>query len=182
MLVILVALALFTPGVIEVYHYLRFGHFVGYGLHTDILRGNLDIGSNDTYYARLWNLTTSPFDIEGCPFASDVPGAGSSVVYNWDIQKWNISNKQWMSLHGADNWVPKAFGGSWNDEEPCIDPELTHLQPLQSRKVAWVYKDWVTTGELVRIAIHTSVSKAPEGQQIIYTDAFVVQKGGLKSN
>jgi hypothetical protein len=178
MLVVLVALALLIPGVIEIGHYLRFGHFIGYGLHTDIVRGNSDIGYADMYFANVWNLTISPFDIEGCVFANDVPGRQDSVFYRWDVQKWDSANQRWMSLHGADTWVPNPFGGSWN-EEPCF-PQMTHIGPFQSHKVAWVYKDWVTTGEPVRMAIHTSVLKSPNMQQIIYTKTFVVKRHLLR--
>ena len=156
---------------VEILHHHRFGHFVGYGLHTDVLLANTDVGTYDTYVARLWNLSLRTLEIEGCR----LPGgyAGSGVLYRWDIQKWELSNKRWVSLRGADTWVPVAFG-SYGNEEDCRR-ELTYVRPLQTRRVGWVYKGWVTTGEPIRMAIHTSVAVPPDEQQIVYTDLFVVK-------
>jgi hypothetical protein len=155
----------------ETVHHHRFGHFVGYGLHTDVIVANSAIGTYDTYVARIWNISIKTLDIEGCR----LPGgyAGEGIIYRWDIQKWEQSGKRWVSLRGADTWVPKPFGG-YDNEEPCR-PEMTPVRPLQSLRAGWVYKDWVTTGESIRVAIHTSATSPPEKQQIVYTSMFVVK-------
>ena len=87
----------------QAWHRYRFGHFLGYGLHTDVVIGDSDIGTNDVYYARIWNLSASTVEIEGCR----LPGgyAGEGVLYRWDVQKWDSSAQQWSNLRGADNWV-----------------------------------------------------------------------------
>lgn len=175
-----VVLGLLALGLAEMSHHRKFGHFVGYGLHTDVILGNSDIGSNDTYIAKLTNFAAKPFDIEGCVFPSDVVGVPDSVLYRWDVQKWDPSSRQWISLRGADTWVQKPFGGYWS-EEPCRSV-ITQIRPFQSQTVAWVYKDWVTTGDPVRMAIHTSATLPPEGQQIVYTDTFIVKRPTAKSN
>ena len=171
-LAVLICIATVVLGTAEIYHHIRFGDFFGYGLHTDVILGDSDIESNDTYFARLWNFSATPLEMEGCVEASDVGGVPDSVLYRWDVQKRDSANQRWVSLHGADTWVSTEFGGYWK-EEGCR-PVMTALQPLRSRKVAWVYKDWVTTREPIRIAFHTSVTKSPEAQTIIYTILFVV--------
>jgi hypothetical protein len=164
-LAVLTAVGLLTCGVAETWHHRRFGDFFGYGPHADVILGNSDIGTDDMYYANLSNFSLASFELEGCLFASDVFGVPDSVLYRWDVQKWdNISGK----------WVATPFGGYWN-EEPCR-PTLTRMAPLQTRQVAWVFKDWVTAGESVRMAIHTSIRKSLSQQTIICTDAFVVKR------
>ena len=176
---------LLAVGATELYHRCRFGDFFGYGLHTDVILGNSDIGNNDMYYARLWNVSFKPFQIEGCVSPSgDDGGVPRSVVYRWDVQKREPSSQHWVSLRGADTWVMSPFGGSWYGgswlQDRCL-PATTQIRPLQSRKVAWVYRDWVTNGDAIRIAIHTSVRVAPENQRIIYTDLFVVAPHQVKN-
>jgi hypothetical protein len=154
----------------EIYHRLKFGHFASYGAHTDVILGNSDIASDDMYYAHLYNFSVLPLEIDGC---IAVHTDGSAVVdYRWDVQKWDSSRSQWASLRGANTWVPKAFGGYWTADKCHRVPTI--VLPFTSKKVAWVYKDWVTTGEPVRIALHTSVTSPPESQRIIYTKTFIV--------
>ncbi len=156
----------------ELSHKRRFGHFFGYGPHMDVVLGDSDVASQDTYYARLWNLSLSSFRIQGCR----LPGGyvGSGILYRWDVQKWEPSGHIWNSLRGADNWVADPFSGYSNDEGCRM--ETTHVRPLSSRTVGWVYEDWVTTGAPVRFAIHTSLTTPPGNQQILYTDTFVVRR------
>lgn len=157
---------------VEGYHFWRTRHFVGYGPHIDVVVGNSDIGRRDMYYARYWNLSAHSDYIEGCR----LPGgyAGEGILYRWDVQKWNGTARRWDSLRGADNWVPTPFGGYGSDKK-CM-AEVTRIRPLGSRVLGWVYKDWVTTGEPVRIAIHTSLSLPPSQQPILYTTTFVVDR------
>lgn len=170
---LLVAVVVLALGGAELYHQIVFGHFVGWGIHTDVVLGNSDVGTRDMYFAKLWNLSLTPFEIEGCLFANDVPGVPASVLYRWDVQKHGSSGDRWLSLHGADTWMPGPFEGVWR-EEGCV-PSVTRVLPLHRRTVGWVYKDWVTTGEPVRMAIHTSATKPPEAQHIVYTQTFVVK-------
>jgi len=172
-LVALICLLTIAIGVAEIHHRFKFGHFVGYGINTDVVLGNSDVGNSDMYYAWARNITFRPFPIEGCREASDVGGRPDSVYYHWDVQKLDHSNQRWISLDGADTWVPTAFGGSWR-EVPCR-PVKTLLQPLGLRRLAWVFKDWVTTGEPVRMAIHSSATVPPEAQKVIYTELFIVR-------
>lgn len=172
-LTLAVGIIALTFAAVEVSHRRKYGDFVKYGLHTDIVVGNSSLASNDTYIAQLWNVSMSPLTIEGCLQPSDVVGVPPAIVFRWDIQKWNSHKKQWNSLRGADNWVSAPFGGYWK-EESC-DPIKTVVKPFHKMNIAWVYKGWVTTGEPIRMAIHTSATAPPQSQEIIYTKTFVVK-------
>ena len=171
---IIVSVAL-VLSVLEGRHYQRMRHFAGYGPHIDVVLGNSDIGRRDTYYARLWNVSLHNIYIEGCR----LPGgyAGEGVMYTWDVQRWNAASQTWESLRGADHWVPTPFGGYGNEEKCAKNAvEMTRVRPLGAAVLGWVYKDWVTTGEPVRMAIHTSISRPPSQQPIFYTNTFVVNR------
>jgi hypothetical protein len=179
-ILILAMIGLLAIVAAEVSHHRKFGHFFGYGVHADVILGNSDVGTADTYYAIVWNFSFLSIKIEGCIFPSDVMGVPDSVIYRWDVQKRDTSNQRWVSLQGADTWMPGPFDGNWKDE-PC-GTVTTRLWPFQDgREAAWVYKDWVTTGEPIRMAIHTSVTRPPEKQHIIYTDTFIVNRSLAKS-
>jgi hypothetical protein len=175
-IVLIAVLVLFVStvlaaSVLESRHYYRMHHFLRYGPHIDVVLGDSEIGRKDTYYARIWNLSVHSIYVEGCR----LPGgyAGEGILYRWDVQRWNSSAQRWDSLRGADSWVPTPFGAYDNDEKKCRQ-EMTRIRPFGTRVLGWVYKDWVTTGEPVRIAIHTSLSRPATQQPILYTSTFVV--------
>ncbi len=174
-LVVAAASVFLLVGSTEVLHRRKYGHFVAYGIHTDVILGNSDVGMNDTYWARLENFSFGPLELVGCVFPNDVIGEPNSILFHWDVQKRAPNSTMWVSLRGADNWVEVPFGGT-SDDTPCR-PTKVRLMPFQSRIVAWVFDTWVTTGEPVRLAIHTSATTPPEHQKIIYTDTFIVKQG-----
>ena len=159
--------------VLEVFHYRRVGYLFGYGPHIDVILGNSSIGRNDTYCARLSNLSLHSVYVEGCR----LPGgyAGKGIMYSWDIQRWNASRQLWESLGGADHWVEEPFGG-FDNKEKCAPNalETTRIRPFRTAVLGWVYKDWVTSREPIRMAIHTSLSLPTDRQPILYTRTFVV--------
>jgi hypothetical protein len=161
--------------IIEGRHYYQLRHFAGYGPHIDVVLGRGWSSRRDTYYARLWNISVHSIYIEGCR----LPGgyAGEGVIYTWDVQRWNDSSQSWDSLRGADHWASTPFG-SFEDNPKCPSKavEVTRIRPLRATVLGWVYKDWVTTGEPVRMAIHTSLSLPPSQQPIFYTNTFIVNK------
>jgi hypothetical protein len=165
-----VAFALAVLVCIEGFHYYKFRHFVGYGVHMDVVLGNSDVGRRDTFRARVWNLSSRTLDVEGCRLPGGYVGEG--ILYHWDVQKWNVRTSTWDSLEGADNWLPTPFGKElW---EGC-NPEVTHIRPFSTRVLGWVYNSWVTSGEPVRVAVHTSLHVPPTQQRILYTETFVVR-------
>jgi hypothetical protein len=168
------ALALTACVSIEGFHYYKFRHLVGWGVHMDVALGNSDAGERDTYYARVWNVSLHSLSVEGCRLPGGYVGEG--ILYRWDVQKWDAATRQWNSLQGADNWMQGPFEGSKEDGLEGCNAESTRIGPFSTRVLGWVYKDWVTSGEPVRMAIHTSVSVPAMQQQILYTDTFVVRR------
>ena len=158
---------------VEGFHFWRMRHFVRYGPHIDVVPGNSEIGRRDMYFARYWNVSAHSVYIEGCRLPGGYLGAG--MLYRWDMQRWNATAQRWDSLRGADKWVPTEFGGFDDDYKKCM-AEVTRIPPLGSRVLGWVYKDWVTTREPIRMAIHTSLSLPPSQQPILYTTTFVVDR------
>jgi len=170
--IVIIALA---ATVVEAAHRVLYGHFLRPGLHTDVIRGDSDIGTNDMYYARVWNLSFRTIEIEGCRLPGGIVGTG--VLYHWDVQRWEASRNDWSSLHGANNWIPRSLGGSdSNDYWSKCGGEITRVRPFATRTLAWVYKDWVTPSDSIRIAVHTSVKTPLDQQMIIYTQMFSIQK------
>lgn len=173
--VVFASMVLVTVISFEGWHKFRFEHFVGTGVHTDIVLSNSAVGTNDTYVARVWNLSGRTVDVEGCK----LPGgyAGTGVLHHWDVQRWDPSRHDWSSLHGANTWLPKPLGGSdWQDYWSRCGGEITRIRPFTFRDLAWVYKDWVNPSDKIRMAIHTSVKLPLDRQSIIYTEIFSTRK------
>src|SRR5215510_1766291 len=108
MIAVTVGITLLTT--FETLHRMRYGHFVGYGLHTDIVLADSAVAKSDTYVAVVRNLSLASFAVEGCRLPDGY--AGSGVLYHWDVQRWDPSRHDWSSLHGANNWVAQPLGGS----------------------------------------------------------------------
>jgi hypothetical protein len=145
---------------------------VGYGLHADVLLGDSDVGVNDTYYAVVKNLSVTNYGIEGCRMPGGI--AGSGIYFQYDVQRFNRSRRDWDSLRGANNWLPEPFASErWAG---CPHGDIWRIPQFSSRRMAWVFKDWVTNGDVVRIAIRTSFDLPTDQQRIIYTPTFTVER------
>ena len=165
---VVIAAILVATSATEFAHHRRFGHFVGYGLHADVVLGNSDVGINDMYYARLLNMSPIPSYLEGC---MEMGTDSARISPHWDVQKWDPLNARWGSCWHS--WV-FAPSGHHPHQAPCLRAAIV-FAPFQSRDVAWVFGPPGTTGEPVRMAIHTSVRKPPERQRMIFTDTFIVK-------
>lgn len=146
----------------EFYHQVRFGHFVGYGVHTDI------VGESDFHFVRVLNLSLSTVDIEGCRMGGGY--AGNGIFYDFDVQKWDPSTQRWLIFRGADTWDTNSHKRSFSHN--CAPGEVTHILPFTSRVVAWTYKGWVTTSDPIRIVVYTSLTQSKRKQRIICTETF----------
>jgi|SRR5271157_1147149 len=162
-----IAIILIASGATEFAHYRRFGHFVGYGFHADVVLGDSDIGTHDMHFARVLSMSPVPSYLEGC---IEVATDSARTVPHWDSQKWDPLHGRWVSRH---SWVANPPGRQ-PYEVPChLWPII--FAPFQSRNVAWAFGAPGTKGQPERIAIYTSVHKPPEMQRIIYTETFVDQ-------
>jgi hypothetical protein len=168
-----VALMAMGMAILELGHRIHYGHFVGYGVHTDVILSNSAVGTSDTYVARVWNVSLRSIDVEGCK----LPGgyAGSGTLHHWDVQKWDSTRRDWSSLKDANHWIPQAFTTpDPEDKWARCGGATTRIYPFAARELAWVFKDWVAKGETVRMAIHTSSRLPADRQPIIYSPSFTV--------
>jgi len=171
---LMLILASASLSVFEGWHHVRYGHFIDYGLHTDVVLGDSDVGKGDTYYARAWNLSASTVLIEGCR----LPGGsvGSGILYRWDVQRLDPLKHQWNSLRGANNWVQELLTADGIDANRDCKREITRIGPLATRRLGWVFRSWVTRGDSVRMAIHTSIDAPLDRQWVIYTPIFSIKQ------
>jgi len=166
--IVMVALVI-TGTTFEVVHHRRFGHFVGYGPHTDIIITPTGVDSGEFHFVRLLNLSSSTIDIEGCRMGGGY--AGNGIFYEFDVQKWDPSSRRWLTFRGADTWDADTSKRSFQNN--CSPSEITHTRPLTSKVVAWTYTGWITTADPIRVVVYTSLTQPPEKQQRFYTEMFV---------
>lgn len=85
--------------VVEVWHKLRFGHFVGPGLHADYSVSPVDLsipGITKVYDATLTNFGLLPRKIYACESLTDAMAHETSLPYA--IQKWNGKAQAWNTV------------------------------------------------------------------------------------
>jgi hypothetical protein len=152
----------------ELLHHRRFGHFVGYGAHTDIIATPTGIDSEEFHFVRLLNLSFSTIDIEGCRMGGGYAGRG--IFYDFDVQKWDNSFRQWLTFRGADTWDTDSSEHSF--PQKCASSEITHIWPLTSKVVAWTYTGWITKPDPIRVVVYTSLTQPPDKQRRFYTEMF----------
>lgn len=158
-----IAVALF-----ELLHHRRFGHFVGYGPHTDIIITPTGVDLGEFHFVRLLNLSSSTIDIEGCRMGGGY--AGNGIFYEFDVQKWDPSSRRWLTFRGADTWDTDSSKRSFPHN--CAKSEITHIRPFTSKVVAWTYTGWITTPDPIRVVVYTSLTQSPEKQRRFYTEMF----------
>ena len=81
---------------IELRHQLRFGHFVGLGLHSDYTVSRVDLsipGITKVYDATLTNFGFVPRKISACEFVTDAMEHGTQLAFA--IQKWDRTAQAW---------------------------------------------------------------------------------------
>jgi hypothetical protein len=165
MLAVAIALASF-----ELLHHRRFGHFVQYGTHTDIIITPTGANSEAFHLVRLLNLSFSTIDIEGCRMGGGY--AGNGIFYDFDVQKWDTSSRQWLTFRGADTWDADSSVRSFSHKN-CASAEITHIRPLTSEVVAATYTGWTKTADPIRVVVYTPLSQPPEKQRRFYTEMFI---------
>jgi len=91
-------LVLILFAAIEFRHDLRFGHFVGLGLHADYAVNRVDLaipGITKVYDATLTNFGFVPRNIFACEFITDAMGHGTELAFA--IQKWSRTAQTWTT-------------------------------------------------------------------------------------
>ncbi len=142
---------------IEIHHWVRFRHFVSYGVHADVLEDHSDIGIpgiRTFYAAEVSNYTLFPLSLVGYEYAGDSP---PPVFYcRYQVQKLSLQDGKWTV--GLD-FDPVKIG-----KIPAARKKLYPLGsiiPIQHDPIGAT--DDLRKGDLVRIAIFTDLyASAPD--------------------
>lgn len=154
---------------IEVRHRMRFGHFVGYGVHVDVLQRSSEVGIpgiRTLYAARVSNFTLFPLKLVGWDYVGDVLGMPPSFRCRFQLQKFSPQDAQWI--------VVIDFKPTGASQVPLASKRLyplASLVPMESDPVG--ARDALRIGDLIRFAVFTS-PYAPEAD--LYTEPFRVSE------
>jgi hypothetical protein len=156
---VLVSIAIMTAlflgvAAIEIHHWVRFRHFVSYGVHADVLEDHSDIGIpgiKTLYAAEVFNRTLFPLSLVGYEYAGDSP---PPVFYcRYQVQKLAPQDGHWTVVF--DFYPVKA------EQVPAARKKLYPLGsivPIQAYALG--ARDDLRKGDLVRIAIFTNLYAA----------------------
>ena len=164
--VVLLALGL---GAIEVDHRIRFGHFVGYGVHADVLKSPSEVGIpgvRTVYAAKVSNYTFFPLRLVGWDYVGDVLGVPPSFNCRFQLQKFSPQDAHWTVVIDF-----KPIGPS---QVPLASKRLyplASLVPMESEPVG--ARDALRIGDLVRFAVFTNIY-APVAD--VHTEPFRVSE------
>jgi hypothetical protein len=167
--VVIVALFALGLAAIEVHHRLRFGHFVGYGVHADVVEKSSDIGIaglRTEYAARVSNYRLLPLTLVGWEYRGDFLLVPPSFKCRFQLQKFSPQEAHWIVVIDF-----KPIG-------PCQVPAankrlypLGSLVPMESVPVGgW---DAFRIGDLVRFAVFTNLYAATAD---VYTEPFQINE------
>lgn len=153
----------------EIHHQLRFGHYVAYGVHADVVESSGDIGvpGINTFYAvRVSNYTLSPLKLVGWEYRSDFLAAPPSFGCRFQVQKFSPQAGHWI--------VVMDFGPTGASQFPVVVRNLYPLGSIvavQSLPVGAV--DNLRKGDQVRFAVFTNLNAAAVG---VYTRPLKIKE------
>lgn len=89
-------------GAIELIHHHRFGHFLGYGWHVDVMVKTFEAGlpgPRRFYAMSATNLTLQPrvFQVVTDGRFGGL-GCGKGVIYREQVQKWDSASQKWVTI------------------------------------------------------------------------------------
>jgi hypothetical protein len=154
---------------IEIHHWVRFRHFVGYGVHADVLESPSEIGVpgiRTLYAAKVSNFTLFPLRLVGWNYVGDVLGAPPSFRCRFQLQKLSQQDGHWI--------VVIDFKQTGASQVPVANKRLYplgSLVPMEREPTGAL--DTLRTGDLVRFAVFTNLN-APEAD--VYTEPFRIRE------
>jgi hypothetical protein len=159
----------------EVRHKSRFGHFAGYGLHSDIISEDHDLaipGVRTAYSLVLTNLTPLPTKLEVIKMPGGYSGYG--YKYHYEIEKWDQRSNSWATVLDS---VAISKGTAWAEPNASLT-----VWPGQSiYPIGWdalAATEGITEGDTLRIVVfntfQTSGTAGKPNQ--IYSSSFVVRR------
>ena len=159
---------------VEARHHKRFGHFVGYGVHLDIVRESSmleeSIAKGDgrifDYSVVVSNYTFRPLTLWGTVVESDFM-AIQEVRFRYQVQRWNDKAKQWENIVDRDpakkseTWPGQVR--LWSGRSATVVPgELTAL------------RKGLDTGDSFRFVVFSNTGGATEGNSVVLYSPVVL--------
>ncbi len=146
-MVFLLLISLGLAVVFELIHYHRFGHFVGYGLHADLLSMQQSIGIpgvNSMYAVQVRNYSLLPKTLEACQEPNDV-SPFYQLIYRYQTELFEPRSGQW-------NVFRKISPGDCQPSE-WYHPRLVRLWPGKSELLV----DWEATAAMDGLKIGDAI-------------------------
>jgi hypothetical protein len=164
----LLAVTAVSVAAVEIHHRVRFGHFISYGIHSDIVEKSGDIGipGIKTFYAaEVFNYTLFPLTLAGWDYVGDVPGP-PSFYCRFQVQKLSPQDGRWIVVVDV-----KPVEGS---QVPVAHKRLypfASFVPMEPEPTGAM--DALRKGDLVRFAVFTNLH-APAAD--VYTEPFRIKE------
>jgi hypothetical protein len=165
------AVVLFAVIGIEALHYRTWHHYVGFGIHTHILKESVDIaipGVSNMYAVTATNYTPLPILMHGCKGPSDV-SPFYEVLYRYQVEKWESSTATWTKIMAVTPGCPN---------EELVTTTLLPGKTMQIvEPEATGARDGLHKGDLVRFTVFTSFNESDDGskQQLITSPTFFIE-------
>jgi len=137
---------------LEIHHRVRYGRFVGYGIHVDVVESSGDIGvpGIKTFYAaQVSNYTLFPLKLVGWEYRSDFLGAPPSFGCRFQIQKLSPQDGHWITV--------MDFKPAGTSQFPVLIKTLYPLGSIVPMERLPAAVDSLRKGDRVRFAVFTTL-------------------------
>ena len=170
LLLVLSALIIIVVAVVETSHFLRWRHFVWFGLHAHVLRQSAEIGipGINTQHA-VFVTNYSPFQtaLTGCKGPSDI-SPYYEIVYRFEVDRWDTPTRTWRHIVS----VPPSC--------PSDDLTIVMLRPWETIQMhgwdAIGATDGFEKGDEGRIVVFTSFNETDnDRQRRIVSPSFLIE-------
>lgn len=168
----LVCAAVVATAYFEFRHRSRFGHFVPYGLHVDVLSRDVSIGipgQTKMYWAELSNFSILPVRLNGCDYVTDAFDKGTK--YPYAVQRWDGTDWQTVSEETEKYFCHPAPLSTIN-----TDSIVRRLWPGMSVEVmegeATGARDAFQKGDRARFVV---LRKVGDWRGAVASDAFIIE-------
>jgi hypothetical protein len=136
---------------VEIHHWVRFRHFLDYGVHADVLESRSDLdfpGITTVYAAEVSNYTLFPLSLVGFEDAGDSP---PPVFYcRYQVQKLSPQDGHWTVVFDFNPVKIERIPVAGKKLYP-----LGSIMPMQTYAIG--ARDDLRKGDLVRLAIFTNL-------------------------
>jgi hypothetical protein len=152
--VFMVCLTVVGISFLELSHLIRYGHFISFGMHADVLIRKADYGIpgiTKVYEGELTNYGIAPVKVTACDFIDDTLSHGTQV--GCTIQKWDIPASRWINIFKNDDSAfchPYPLGMV---ETHIITKRLWFGQSISAGEEATAARDVFAIGDKARFVV-----------------------------